>query len=178
MLTILSFLKAHWKPIAVVVALVAAFGAGRFATPTKVHVVEVATYHVQTVEGKERVVFKDRVVQVDRVVTKVTRPDGTVTETIADKSKRETKTADAEKSVNTTSVDSSVKTEKTETHDAPRFTVSLLGGYQLDAHVNLIPNAGGWAVGAAFQYRIAGPIQVGIFGLSTGAFGLQLGLSF
>lgn len=178
MITVLAFLKAHWKPLAVVVALVAAFGAGRFATPSKIHVVQVATYHVETVQGKERVVFKDRVVQVDRVVTKTVLPDGTVTEVTTDKSKRETKTADASKSVTATSVDSSVKTEKTILSEHPRFTVSLLGGYQLDSHVNLIPGAGGWAVGAAFQYRVIGPLQVGIWGLSTGAFGLQLGLTF
>lgn len=178
MLTVLSFLKAHWRPLAVVVALVAAFGAGRFAGPTKVHVVEVATYHAVTVEGKERVVYKDRIVQVDRVVTKTTRPDGTVTETIADKSKQETKTDSDEKSATATNVDSSVKNDRVTITDAPRFTVSLLGGYQLDSHVNLIPGAGGWSLGLAFQYRIAGPLQVGAFGLSTGAFGVTLGLTF
>lgn len=178
MLTVLAFLKAHWRPIAVLVALVAAFGAGRFATPTKVHVVQVASFRTVTVEAKERVVFKDRVVQVDRVVTKVIRPDGTVTETISDKSKRETKTADAEKSSSAVAVSSEVKTEKTETHDAPRFTVSLLGGYAFSSGFNLIPGAGGWSLGLQLQYRIVGPLQVGVFGLSTGTAGLSLGLTF
>lgn len=174
----IAFLRAHWRPIAVAVALVAAFGAGRFASPTKVHVVQVATYHAVTVQGNERVVFKDRIVQVDRVIVRTVAPDGTVTETITDKSKRESKSADAAKSVTLAAVDSSVKTEKTETHDAPRFTVSLLGGYQFKSQFNLIPNAGPWALGLQLQYRIAGPLQVGVWGLTTGTVGLNLGLTF
>lgn len=178
MIGVLAFLKAHWRPVALVIALVAAFGAGRFAMPSKIHVVEVATYHYETVQGKERVVFKDRVVQVDRVVTKVISPDGTITEKIEDKSKRETKTADASKEVTAASTDSSVKTDKLTVNDAPRFTVSLLAGVQIKSQINLIPNAGPFSLGLQFQYRIIGPLQVGAWGLTTGAFGVSLGLTF
>lgn len=174
----IAFLKAHWRPVALVIALVAAFGAGRFAMPSKIHVVEVRTYHYETVQGKERVVFKDRVVQVDRVVTKVTSPDGTITEKIEDKSKRETKTTDASKEVVATSTDSSAKTDKLTVNDAPRFTVSLLAGVQIKSQVNLIPGAGPFSLGLQFQYRIIGPLQVGAWGLTTGAFGVSLGLTF
>lgn len=178
MISVLAFLRAHWKPIAVVVALVAAFGAGRFATPSKVHVVTVASYHYETVQGKTEIKYKDRVKLVDRVITETVLPDGTKTKVTTDKSKVETASGTAKAETTATSVDNSVKTEKTILSEHPRFTVSLLGGYQLDARVNLIPGAGGWAVGAAFQYRVIGPLQVGIWGLSTGAFGLQLGLTF
>lgn len=178
MIAVLAFLKAYWKPIAVVVALVAAFGAGRFATPSKVHVVSVVSYKVTTVQGKTETKFKDRVKFVDRVVTETTNPDGTKVKTTTDKSKVTTATASNKNETNATSVESSAKTEKITIADHPRFTVSLLGGYQLDARVNLIPGAGGWSVGLAFQYRVAGPLQVGVFGLSTGVFGLSLGLSF
>lgn len=178
MISVLAFLKAHWKPIAVVVALVAAFGAGRFATPSKVHVVTVATYHYETVQAKAEVKHKDRVEHKDRVVTETTHPDGTKVKVTTDKSKVEIVSGSVKAETSATSVDNSVKTEKTITSEHPRFTVSLLGGYQLDSRVNLIPGAGGWSVGASFQYRVIGPFQVGIWGLSTGAFGLQLGLTF
>lgn len=178
MLTVLSFLKKHWKPIAVVVALVAAFGAGRFATPSKVHVVSVIDTQVVTVQGKTEIKYKDRVKFVDRVVERTTSPDGTVTEKITDKSKVESATASTKTETNATSVHNSAKTEKVTISDHPRFTVSLLGGYQLDARLNLIPGAGPWSVGAAFQFRVAGPIQVSVFGFTTGLFGLGVGLTF
>lgn len=178
MLTVLGFLKQHWRPLACAVALVLAYGAGRFAGPTKVHVVTVTDYKFTTTAGKERVVFKDRVVNVDRVITKVTKPDGTVTEVTTDKSKRETKSADAEKSSSSTAVASSVKTDKLTVSDAPRLTVMLVVGYSHNPGVQLIPGAGPLALGAVVNYRIAGPLTVGVGALTTGTVFAGVGAQF
>lgn len=182
MILVLAFLKTHWRPIAAVVALVLAFGAGRFATPTKVITkTEVQTKvvtQVQTVEVEKRVevAAKAQVVYVDRIIEK----DGTIHEHSVTKSEETSKTTDntAEKTTAKQDATTDTKTEKTVLHDAPRFTVSLLSGVQLKPSINLIPNAGPFTLGLAFQYRIAGPLQVGIFGLTTGAFGVSLGATF
>lgn len=186
---VIAFLKAHWKYAVAAVLIVAAFGAGRFATPTKVV--------TQTVT-KTEVQFKDRVVTqvvhdqaktvyIDRVVDRTTKPDGTVTEHVETKtsaaSKSETDTT--KKEAITENAKSETVTTKTVTADAPRLTVSLLAGYQFGnqgilkgSGVNLIPNAGPLSVGAEIQYRIAGPVQVGAFGLTSGVAGLSVGLTF
>lgn len=182
MLTVLAFLKAHWKPIAVLVALVVAFGAGRFAAPTKtITKTEVQTKvvtQVQTVEVEKRVevAAKAQIVYVDRVITK----EGTITEHIVTKTVETDKKSDvkAETEQAKTAVTTDTKTEKVTITDAPRFTVSVLAGAQLKPSINLIPNAGSFSVGLAFQYRIAGPLQVGVFGLTTGAFGASVGVTF
>lgn len=169
MLTVLSFLKRHWRPIACVAALVLAYGAGRFAGPTKVHVVTVVDTQVVTVAGKERVVYKNRSTQVDKTTVKVTAPDGTVTETITDKTKRVAASSEAAKETSSTAASSSAKTEKLTVSDAPRLTVGVLVGYQHQPSVQLIPNAGPLSVGAFVNYRIAGPVTVGVQATTTGA---------
>lgn len=178
MISVLSFLRAHWKKVAFVVLLAAAFGAGRFATPSKVHVVSVIDTRVVHVAGKTEVKYKDRVKYVDRVVTETVHPDGTKTKVTTDKSTVASASASGKSETSATSVESSAKAEKTVLTDHPRFTVSLLGGYQLDGRLNLIPGAGPWSVGLAFQFRVAGPLQVSVFGYTTGLFGLGLGLTF
>lgn len=178
MISVLGFLKAHWKKIAFVVLLAAAFGAGRFATPSKVHVATVVQYKYETVQGKTEIKYKDRVKFVDRVVTETILPDGTKTKVTTDKSKVTDASVSGKTEITSTSVENSAKTEKTTLTDHPRFTVSLLGGYQLDGRLNLIPGAGPWSVGLAFQFRVAGPLQVSVFGYTTGLFGLGLGLTF
>lgn len=178
MLSVLAFCKAHWRPIAVVVALVLAYGAGRFAGPTKVHVVTVIDTQVVTVAAKERIVYRNRATAVDKVTTKVTAPDGTVTETITDKTKRVAASSEDEKSSSMTAASSSAKTEKTTTTDAPRLTVMLVAGYTHQPGVQLIPGAGPLAVGAVVNYRVAGPLTVGVGALTTGTVFAGVGAQF
>lgn len=189
MVTVLALLKAHWRPIVVAVALVAAFGAGRFATPAKVQVITttqtVVKTEVKTVEVEKRVevAAKAETVYVDRTIYK----DGTIHEQSKTVSaETDTKTDKvSEKSDTAQEATTDTKTEKTVTADAPRLTVSVMGGYQFGnqgllkgSGVNLIPNAGALSLGVQVQYRIAGPVQIGVFGLTSGVAGVTVGLTF
>lgn len=186
MLTVLAFLKAHWRPFAMVVALVATYGAGRFGGAKHEEI-------KASIDLQEHIVYKDRVVEVktetkaqDKVqvvyVDRVVQPDGTIheksetrTETATEVKKADVKQETATK---TEDVKEAIKTDKIVSTDAPRFTVSLLGGYQFRSQVNLIPNVDGFALGAQFQYRVIGPVQIGLFGMTTGIVGVSLGLTF
>lgn len=178
MMTVLSFLKKHWRPLACALALVVAYGAGRFAGPTKVHVVTVVDTQVVHVAGKERVVYRNRSTAVDKTTVKVTAPDGTVTETITDKTKRVAASSEAAKETSSTASMSSAKTEKLTVTDAPRLTVGVLVGYQHAPGVQLIPNAGPLAVGLFVNYRVAGPVVVGAAATTTGLVAGQVGVQF
>jgi uncharacterized membrane protein len=176
-----------WKKWAAIVggaalALTLAFSAGRFSKPAQV--IEAHVFHAFAVEKvveheTVKVVVekaKAEIVYVDRVITK----EGEVHEKIVTKTV-ETSKAEGDKVVDKTSdktTDTTAKAETITKNDFPRFTVSLLGGAQLDSRINLIPNAGPFTLGLAFQYRIAGPLQIGAFGLTTGAFGLMIGATF
>ncbi len=156
---------------AVLAALAGAYGAGRFAAPTKVVTkTEVVTKEViKEVKAETKVIYRDRVV--DRVITK----DGTVTEHIVYKSAEATKEVDRTSDAKS----SDTKTEKVTITDAPRLTVSVLAGVDLKpAWQPLGPSAGPLALGLSVQYRVAGPIVVGAWGLHTGAFGASLGIQF
>lgn len=174
MLTVLAFLKTHWRKVAAVVALVVAFGAGRFATPPKV-VTKVET--VVKVETREvvkvvKVMAAARVKVVDRVVTK----EGEVREHIVIKEVvKEVAAAERKTEAN---VSETAKTEKTIASDAPRLTVSLLAGVDLSPAWQPITGAGPLALGLSVQYRIVGPVTVGVFGLHTGVIGASLGVTF
>lgn len=189
----LSFLKAHWRPIVVVIALVAAYGAGRFGGAKHEEI-------KASIDLQEHIVYKDRVVEVktetkaqDKVqvvyVDRVIEKDGTIREKSETRTETATETKKADVKQETATKDETVhesaKTDKIVSTDAPRFTVSLLVGYQFGGHgllegsgFNLIPGVGPLALGVSFQYRIAGPFSVGVFGLTTGAVGAQLALTF
>lgn len=156
------------------VALALAFSAGRFAAPAKVHVVTVVDTQVIKVEAKAKVASRNR--QVDRKVERVTTPDGTVTETITDKSRVTAMTNEV--TTSETAATSSVKTEKVQVNDYPRLTVLVLAGYSHNPGVQLIPQAGPLAVGAMVNYRIAGPLTVGVGALSTGTVFAGAGAQF
>lgn len=165
-----------WALIAagVIVALIAAYSAGRFGAPSKIHTVDITHTVVKTVEVVKVVTVKGKteVVHVDRVITK----EGEVRERIVTRTVEvEKKTDDRDKREDS---DTKGKADSVTTNDAPRLTVMVLGGVDLSPAWQPIPNAGVLALGVGINYRVAGPFVVGAWGLHTGAFGVGVGLQF
>lgn len=172
---------------AVLLALVGAFSAGRFSAPLKTETRDV-----------ERVVFKDKVVEVEKVVTvreaarvetkivwrdRVILKDGTVTEHEVEK------TADAETSkvsvVDNTERTATLSGERVTEHTTtvtlrPSWRVALLAGASL--HGALLPIASTGPVslvlGVEVDYRIVGGLSVGLWVNTVGAAGLALSFEF
>lgn len=168
-----TFLRAHWRPLAVLALLVGAFAVGRFTTPGP------------DVIDQYKFVFSERRVEVkvvekakDRIVYRnvEVRPDGTKIDRSIERSVTDTKTA------TDVTVDRTGATESKVTVSAykPQWRVgALLGanvaGFHFDRPL-------GWdllAAGAFAERRIAGPFFVGLWALSAGpSFGLTLSVEF
>lgn len=171
----MSTLK-KWAAIVLgaLVALALAFSAGRFSKPSEV--IEAHVFHAFAVEKVvEKIVVekaKAQVVYVDRTITK----EGAVHEVVV------TKTVEAEKTVADRTADkltdTSAKAETITKNDAPRLTVMVLAGVDLKPAWQPITGAGPLALGIAVNYRIAGPLVVGAWGVHTGAFGVGVGAQF
>lgn len=168
--------------LGVLVALVAAFSAGRFSKPSEVieahvfHTVTVEKVIEKVVEKKIEVKAKARVVYVDRVI----KPDGEVHEKVTEREAEATETktdTTAERDLEK-STDTAAKTETITKNDAPRLTVMVLAGYQHAPAVNLIPNVGPFSLGVSATYRFAGPFTAGALVTSTGGVWAGLGLQF
>jgi hypothetical protein len=155
--------------LAGLLALLAAFGAGRYSSPTKT---EYRTEYLERVR-EVRLVRVDRQVEtkVRRVI--VTKPGG---ETIV------TESVDTKESVKTDSNTDTVKTaEKREDYkinrDAPRLTISVLAAVKFDrsAQGSIVASP---TYGLSASYRFAGPVSANVFALANGTFGGGLGLSW
>lgn len=172
---LLAFIKAYWRPIAVLVALAAAFATGRFTTPgpdvviaSSIRFVE-RKVEVRVVErAKDRIVYRN--VEV--------KPDGTRIDRSIERSVTDTKAA-----TNTSSsTDSASDMKQAVTSYRPQWRVGALlgfnvGGLHLSPTFSLTSDAFAW--GAFAERRIAGPFFVGLWGLSTGpSFGLTLSMEF
>lgn len=160
------------------VALVLAFSAGRFSKPSEV--IEAHVFHTVTVEKVVEKVVEKRieVAAKARVITRTVTVQGEVHEVIVE---REVTRAEAEKHVERETdkaIDTSGKTETITKNDAPRLTVMVLAGVDLNPAWQPIPSAGPLALGLAVNYRIAGPLVVGAWGVHTGAFGVGVGAQF
>lgn len=154
---------------ALVVLLGLSFSAGRFTAPVKTDVRE-----VEKVVWKDRVVEKvvtkrakavDRVVYVDRVVL----PSGEVRE------KTSTRTlTDARELVDSGKTSESAgkaESSSSSTTVRPDWRVGALAGASL--REPLVPIAGPLVIGAHVERRIIGPFTVGVWGLTSGAFGVS-----
>ncbi len=175
-------LSLRSKVIACVVCvglLLCAFSAGRFSAPV----------HVETRET-ERVVYKDKVVEKivtvevkskaeDRIVYRdiVTHSDGTVTDHSVEhvSVKEDTKKTDQEKKVDLKSGSSEKVTEKIVTL-RPDWRVSVQAGASIQEPKLKI--YGPLVLGAEVDRRIVGGFSVGVWGSTSGAGGLALGLEF
>lgn len=171
---LLAFIKAYWRPIAVLVALAAAFAIGRFTTPGPDVVIASSIRFVERkVEVKVVERAKDRIVYRNVEV----KPDGTRIDRSIERSVTDTKAA-----TNTSSsTDSASDTKTTVTAYKPQWRVGALLGFNVGG-VHLTPLSVGsdaFAWGAFAERRIAGPFFVGLWGLSTGpSFGLTLSMEF
>jgi hypothetical protein len=148
--------------IVVVILLVGAFAAGRWAAPTKIV--------TKTVEVEKQVTLKDDKKEiVDHSKKKITvtrKPDGTKTTIVEIGTDVDTKVVSNDK----TTTDVEKQNETTKQWDTSKVTISALGGYKIgDA---------GPLYGASISKPILGPITVGAWALSNSTFGASLGLTF
>jgi hypothetical protein len=170
---IFSFLAAHWRPIAVLVALVGAFAVGRFTTPgPDVVIAQSIRFVERKVEVKVTEKAKDRIVY--RNVE--TRPDGTKIDHSIERTDTDVKAA----TNTTTDRNDASETKQTVTAYKPQWRVgALLGANWAGVHFD---RPIGWdllAAGAFAERRIAGPFFVGLWALSAGpSFGLTLSIEF
>lgn len=168
----IAFLRAHWRKLTVVALLAVAFAVGRFTTPgpSVVEVAKVVTVEKRVeVEGKT----KEKVVVVYR--EKTTKPDGTIVE--RETEKRETKTETERK----TTDDKTAERETTITIEPyrPQWRAGALLGVNAGAVAAGGLSSGAFAWGAIAERRIAGPVWVGVWGLSAGpSFGVAVGVEF
>lgn len=156
------------KIIAVSVALLASFAAGRYATPDKVVTI---TKTVET--DKKSDVTKTDINKKTRkkiVIVETKKPDGTdqKTTTITDA----TDTNNKSDSVKSDISKKDDETSKTVTK-GDKVTISMLAGAQFN-----VTNGSPLLYGGSITKPVLGPITLGIWGLSNASGGFSLGLTF
>ena len=153
-----AWLQQHWH---LVIPLIAGACVGWAARGEHVKTVTVTEYKDRVVE-KQVVVEKPVVTYRDRIIVRtVTKPDGTKVETHVDE------TSGRRTEGSTTTTEAVRETEvATRTVTAPegRWSVRLLAG--ADTH-------GGIVAGVAGDYRLLGPVTVGVWGTGPVAGSLQ-----
>mgnify|MGYP001596944308 CR=1 FL=1 len=165
----LPLLARHWRKLALVGVVVLAFLFGKFSTPAKV-VTEVQTVTVErVVEKMVEVKAAAKVVYIDRVITK----DGEVRERIVE---REVTKIERKEDREATKEEERKAITIKENHATAR--VSLLVGADFAPAWQPIPNGGPLTVGVHAEFRVMGPVTVGVWGLHTGAVGGSIGLEF
>ena len=155
------------KVVLSVIALTVAYGAGRWASPTKV-VTKTVTVEV---EKKTDDVKSDLNLDKHRETTTVVlkKPDGTeetTTHVTEDTTANKTRDEHSTDQVNKTSSQT-----KEVTYTSPKVTVSALAGLSFSG--SPAP-----AYGASISKPILGPVTVGLWGLSNATGGVSLGLTF
>lgn len=152
------------------VAILVAFGVGRYTAPVKVQEKEVIKYVDKVVE--KIVEVNNTSSKQNKVVIKFTtiKPDGTKTTELRTYYTNEievtSKLVDEKKE--TTNVDKT--TEKVVEYKKDDNILALNAKASLDS---IIPT-----YGLSYQRRIIGPIYLGAFGFTDKTFGLNLGISF
>lgn len=157
------------KAIIGIVALSAAYGAGRWASPTKI------VTKTETVEVEKKVSDTKSDLEVNKhketVTTTNRKPDGTVETTT--KVVEDTEAGRKSDTITTDSVAQTSTTTKEVVYASAKVTVSLLGGMSLSG--SGIPTP---VYGASLSKPVWGPITLGVFGLSDRTFGGSVGLTF
>lgn len=169
-----DFLKTHWRPLAVVLALLIAFGAGRFEAPTKTVTTSTAVDHtVETQLAQARTQINTLTAEntelkrhTHEVKTIVVQKDGTrqttdITDTDVDRTEQ---AQTAQQTVATQQLATRVEqthqetTTKTVTSDAPRLTLGAGVGVPVAPKA---PFLGSPVVLAQGSYRFWGPLSAG-----------------
>jgi hypothetical protein len=181
-LLVWSFIRAHWRPFAVLLALLVAFGGGFGAarstlkpetiTVTKTQVVE------KVIEAKAKEVERRVVVYRDRVI----KPDGTQVIHEVERSQTDSKST---KTVTADRASSSESTHIEKPAARPDWRVGALVGVNW-AGVHIAPLSIGidaLTYGVFAERRILGPFSVGLWVTNSGAkfspaLGLQLSMEF
>lgn len=160
--------------IVAVNALATAFAFGRYTAPEKI-VKEVETKVVEVIKEVKVESGKtdtSRNKRVEKVVTETVYPDGRkVTETrTIETTETERKTEKEVTEGKETERETESKSTETIKYARNAWTLSVLGGVDR--------NQVGLIYGAHAQKEILGPINGGLWGLSSGVFGVSLGLQF
>ncbi len=196
-MSVIDFVKEHWKGSLFVVLPVVAFCLGRYTTPQVEKIVE----RVRIEQVEKQVVVEHETVRVEVVKVKDTQvverwhrektetkaPDGTVvTKEVEDKN-IDTVVHDKE---NNTEV-KVVTVEKQVVVIQEKFTEKIIDNkrnFRVNALVGIspqitpVPMISSWAVGGEVDVRVLGPVWTGVWAMGTttgqGLGGLKLGVEF
>jgi hypothetical protein len=174
---ITQWLLKFWahRFIVATVLLPVAFFVGRWTAPAPA--AQVRTETVTRTEYKDRVVVKEvagatRVVYRDRTIYR----DGPIQERVVEKEgERVEVVREIEKKTD------SVQAQETRVEVSaiqPTWRVGVLVGADLSPQWQPIPGAGVLSIGGTIQHRLAGPLWVGGFALSTGVAGVSATIDF
>lgn len=149
----------------VIAALLVAFGAGRWSTPTKT----IEDVHNVDKEVKKENSESDKNKHIETTIVTVVKPDGTKESTtkIVSDSNAVTKTRD------TDSIAKDDTTHKETVRGSSPVTLSLLGAGN--------PFGGGPQLldyGLGVTKPVIGPLTIGIFGFKSGVIGASVGVTF
>lgn len=159
-------LNLRTKILIVVVYTATAVAVGRYTVPEKIKIeTKVVTVEKQS-EDKD--INQKKNTKHTVVVNKDIKPDGEkiITSTSTDEVLADTNTDTKKEVIHDTDTEKS----KEVTHPSDKVTVSALGGIDLSTMKPVY--------GASVTKPILGPIAVGLFGLSNGACGASVGLTF
>jgi hypothetical protein len=131
---------------------------GRFTAPEKIKTVEVEKQTNSAKDDSEKDIHK-KVVE-----TKVTQPDGTVTDT---------KVTTDDSVLSNKSTDTSVTTD-----EKSKEIVRSSGVLRVQALIGTPITNPSLTYGASVSRNLIGPISVGVFGLSSGMVGGSVGIDF
>lgn len=156
----------HWRYAAALALAVGAFLAGRFLTPP-------------TIETKveTRVEWRDRIVEREVKVEQAAK-ERIITRTVERPGRESIKTVVVEHSVTTgasgwardTTSEGKGETVRTDTPVRPQWRLGVDVGASL--REPLVPIAGPLVLGARAEYRVAGPVWVGVWASTQGAAGV------
>jgi hypothetical protein len=182
MLLVWSFIRAHWRPFAVLAALLIAFGAGFGSArstmkPGVITVTKTVTVE-KVVEAKAKQVEKRVVVYRDRII----KPDGTRIEHEVERSQTDAKSTSTRAAEKTAAAES---TQIIKPSNPPDWRVGALVGLNWQG-IHWSPLSIGLdalTYGVFVDRRILGPFSVGLWVTNSGktfapALGLQVSMEF
>lgn len=173
----LEFLKANWKTVTCVAAVLLAFAGGRYSNPAKVTEVERVVYKdrivEKIVEKRVEVEAKTKVVYRTKVITQ--EGETRIVEVEKEDTHKDTNVA-IDTNKDTTKEGTAEKTKVTE-YAKPQWKIGALVGYDFSP-VPGLDIAHGLTLGVTVERRLIGPVWIGAWALHTGAVGGSLSVEF